>query len=129
MREILFRGKRKNGYDWVYGNYCGVECSLESGCGIECFIIEAPRDGSSVKVDAETVGQYTGLTDKNDQKIFEGDIVRGIDRLADLEVFGYIDHQSGSFVIVGEFMTHYRWLDYEVEVIGNIYDNPELIET
>lgn len=129
MREILFRGKRKNGYDWIYGNYCGVECSLESGCGIECFIIEAPRDGSSVKVDAETVGQYTGLIDKNDQKIFEGDIVRGIDHLADLEVFGYIDHQSGSFVIVGEFMTHYRWLDYEVEVIGNIYDNPELIET
>ena len=66
---------------------------------------------------------------KNGTKIFEGDIVQGKDRLEKhLEVFGYIDHKNGSFVITGDFMTHYRWLDYEVEVIGNIHDNPELME-
>lgn len=139
MREILFRGKRKNGYDWVYGNYCGVECSLESGCGIECFIIEAPRDGSSVKVDAETVGQYTGLTDKNDQKIFEGDICRFREwSKGDMCWIGKVHYEYQQFVISGDknkecetpfTLVMSRFIPENIEVIGNIYDNPELIET
>ena len=121
MREILFRGKRTDNGEWVQGDlsqHKTGEKFIKCGSAI-----------SSYEVISETVGQYTGLTDKNGKKIFEGDVVKGKDYLRKtLEVCGYIDHENGSFVIVGDFMTHYRWLDYEVEVIGNIHDNPELLK-
>lgn len=138
MREILFRGQtrrygekvRMNGEkvpsQWAYG---GV---LQ---GIGDFSIIYGYDNPELKgeiqkwtVYTDTLGQYTGLTDKNGKRIFEGDIVRGRDALEKgLAVEGYIDYKYGSFCIVGDLMTHFRWMDYEVEVIGNIYDNPELI--
>lgn len=120
MREILFRGKNKLSGGWCEGYL------VKTG---DHFRISTQNDLISFGVDPKTVGQYTGLKDRNDKKIFEGDFVRGKDNLEKvLEVCGYISHENGSFVIVGEFMTHYRWLDYDVELIGNIYDNPELLE-
>ena len=121
MREIKFRGKQRRTGKWFYGNLYVKDiygrthiCTTKCGC---------------FDIDPETVGQDTGLTDKNGIKIFEGDIVKGKDNLErNLAVSGYIDHENGSFVIVGEFMTHYRWLDYELEVIGNIYDNKEILD-
>ena len=119
VREVLFRGKRKDNGEWVYGYYVSAaarECILQS---LGCLWNDVIPD---------TVGQYTGLTDKNGKKIFEDDIVCGTDAIKrGFEVYGYIDHKNGSFVIVGDVMTHYRWLDYNVEIIGNIHDNPELI--
>ena len=123
MREILFRGKRVNNGEWVEGmlmaqgkRVAQIGTFIDHGTHVCC--------GLTYAVFPETVGQYTGLTDKNGKKIFEGDVVKGKDALEkNLEVHGYIDHQNGSFVIVGDFMTHYRWLDYDVEVIGNIHDN------
>lgn len=139
MREILFRGKAinrndnreyrtdyKNG-DWVYGlayklyndNFPNLPAEMTNENGV-----------TGIDVDYTTIGQYTGLKDKYGKKIFEGDIVKGKDELEpNIEVYGFIDYMNGSFVIVGDFMTHYRWLDYSVEVIGNIYDNPELIRS
>ena len=124
MREILFRGKSTDTGAWVYGYYCGSFGDFDEHeiCDI------ADPTCSRVDVDPETVGQYTGLTDKNGKQIFEGDIVRGRDALEKgLVVEGYIDHQYGSFCIVGDLITHFRWMDYEVEVIGNVHDNPLLI--
>ena len=124
MREILFRGKRTDNGEWVYGdvrlNYDDEPRCISDYCGAN-------------PVDPATVGQYTGLTDKNGKKIFEGDIVFVKDRLMQdsepLSTFmGTVDHKDASFVIVGDVFTHYRWLDYEVEVIGNIHDNPELLK-
>ena len=125
MREILFRGKSTDTGAWVYGYYCGSFGDFDEHeiCDI------ADPTCSRVDVDPETVGQYTGLKDKNGKQIFEGDIVRGRDALEKgLVVEGYIDYQYGSFCIVGDLMTHFRWMDYEVEVIGNIYDHKELLD-
>lgn len=138
MRDILFRGKRVGDGKWVYGNLIqapGYCCILERE--EDLHPMDAPYldgeigwvDGKATPVIPETVGQYTGLLDKNGKEIFEGDVVLGKDQLVrELEIRGYIGHQNGSFVIVGDFMTHYRWLDYDVEIIGNIHDNPELLE-
>ena len=125
MREILFRGKRIDNGEWVQGNlFIPDREDAPTEICIGTNIVRITYD-----VVPETVGQHTGLTDKNGKKIFEGDIVRGTDAIhRGREVYGYIDHKNGSFVIVGDLMTHYRWLDYNVEIIGNIHDNPELLK-
>ena len=133
MREILFRGKTLTG-KWVEGAYYKQRLFYGDEEDADVIITSEENLTFDQALDfaiciSETVGQYTGLTDKNGTKIFEGDIVKGKDNLEkNLAVGGYIDHENGSFVIVGEFMTHYRWLDYELEVIGNIHDNPELLK-
>lgn len=146
MREILFRGKPKNKehsyffseiwkehYEkgFVYGSLIVYKDRCFIAVSALCNIKHCVNNGlvSMIEVVPETVGQFTGLTDKNGIKIFKGDVVKGKDNLErNLAVGGYIDHENGSFVIVGEFMTHYRWLDYELEIIGNIFDNPELLK-
>ena len=113
MREILFRGKRKKGDKrWVEGDLLHGY----SGFGIT----NRYYAGSSFEVVPETVGQYTGLTDKNGTRIFEGDIVK----ISNDEIFE-VKYEDGGFT-AGLFLGDW---DYgHVEVIGNIYDNPELME-
>ena len=135
MREILFRGKRVDNGEWETGYYVRANYHWHKhGIHKDWIVTGACSNGGwfalhgRYPVVSDTVGQYTGLTDKNGKRIFEGDIVRGRDALEKgLVVEGYIDHQYGSFCIVGDLITHFRWMDYEVEVIGNIHDNPELI--
>lgn len=134
MREILFRGKEPQG-NWVYG------CSTQSANNF-CISINTEDGCMFAYVKPETVGQYTGLTDKNGKKIFEGDIVTYEDAEADYE--GYHDNV---FVNCGEvrisawdgiYFTNRQTVDmddlYEsdtmvdCEIIGNIHDNPELLE-
>lgn len=139
MREILFRGqaanrdtcphyrtKYKNG-DWVIGlltdhaNYAGF-AEMTNINGV-----------SGIEVDRNTVGQYTGLTDKNDDPIYEGDIVRYVSKAgtpADYEVLWsekrgawmlrYRDSKNERLSVAA----HHRM----IEIIGNIHDNPELLE-
>lgn len=126
MREILFRAKDNgvlNGI-WQYGSL-----DISNPDAPEIVLIDRHNNKMRIPILIETVGQYTGLTDKNGKKIFEDDVVKGKDNLEkDIEVYGFVDHENGSFVIVGDSITHYRWLDYDVEVIGNIHDNPELLK-
>ena len=133
MREILFRGKRIYNGKWVEGWY---EPPVEwDGHKFGTTIAYICKEGylKDAEVDPSTVGQYTGLTDKNGKRIFEGDVVKWNDKMGRI-VFG-----MGCFC-VKYLMPHcfYRnspaidivFHEYpnEVEVIGNIHDNPELLE-
>ena len=127
MREILFRGKRKKGDKrWVEGDLLH---------GYSGFVItNRYYAGSSFEVVPETVGQYTGLTDKNGKKIFEGDIVSGhLDDLFPEDESRYeiawIDYGWHLTNLDGTVDTAEQdWVNQNFEVIGNIYDNPELME-
>lgn len=127
MREILFRGKRKKGDKrWVEGDLLHGY----SGFGIT----NRYYAGSSFEVVPETVGQYTGLTDKNGARIFEGDIVSGhLDDLFPEDESRYeiawIDYGWHLTNLDGTVDTAEQdWVNQNFEVIGNIYDNPELME-
>ncbi len=127
-REILFRAKRVSNGMWVEGDL--TRCILIGEAHI-CRI----EDNLSItthRVDFQTICQYTGLTDKNGRKIFEGDIVN----CAEYECCGNIswnESEAGFYFCVlldgGGFEEEnlYDYVD-ELEVIGNIFDNPELLE-
>lgn len=125
MREILFRGKRKDNGKWVYGNYAATDNNEKQ----QHFIFQ--NRAFEFEVDAGTVGQYTGLPDKNGEKIFEGDIIDFSDR-SDGDRYGVIqyDSEETEFIIICDLFCeglgryHYS---RNVEVIGNIYDHPELL--
>ena len=161
MREILFRGKRVDNGEWVYGLICRVGDKYAN-------IVEKDTE-VLCSVSTKTIGQYTGLTDKNGRKIFEGDIVRyyhhkkslvpvtdikpeedhyGRDEESGLplayrttKIIRYKGHVEldpilGMTINLKNRCEWWRNLNYEddsinsdrLEVIGNIHDNPELLE-
>ena len=140
MREILFRGQhRRYGEQvnmageklppvWVYGG------ALQGEGDFSIIYGSKSPDGKfeeKYPVYTETLGQYTGLTDKNGKKIFEGDVVKVKDALnwgTSGTFIGSVGFGDASFRIETDTSTHYRWQDYDCEVIGNIHDNPELLE-
>ena len=137
MREILFRGKRLDNGEWVEG-YLYKRIVHLSGFhqnvvvdAIEVSDGENPLGISYYTISPDTVGQYTGLCDKNDKKIFEGDIV---ERRAFCG--GYVWKKcflvewNESFPGWWEYRCSqfYSMLDGNCEVIGNIHDNPELLK-
>lgn len=123
MREILFRGKTVCNGDWVYG---GITWNPSR----KKVFIHTKWD--ECEVIPETVGQYTGVTDKNGKKIFEGDICKTCICKSDMseeDVVGMIYFRDGAFEFGFEYGDIYvsDILDAS-EVIGNIHDNPELIK-
>lgn len=128
MREILFRGKPKNlkKYEWVHGQLLHHSKLLSKVYSDE---LDYP-----VGVIPETVGQFTGLTDKNGKKIFEGDIIKGhTGRILTVKFGQHYDEEYnalsyGWFVFdnEGELSFGEDWGGHEV--IGNIHDTPELLE-
>ena len=133
MREILFRGKRVDNGEWIQGDL--VQFLPH---GIVRIVTQEPPY-KDAEVDSDTVGQFTGLTDKNGRKIFEGDIIH----LEYSQVFfggvyfgeytAEVSYKEGCFITDGinngdEIETPLSGFDNdELEIIGNIHDNPELL--
>lgn len=129
-REILFKAKRKDNGEWVEGYYA----KLGYGNNTKHFIIQnvsLQEDISyfeDIEIDIDTLCQYTGLTDKSGNRIWENDIVE----LPDENVYFKCEWEKDTarFVLNGDRFTvdfdDYR--EYEVEVIGNIFDNTDLLE-
>lgn len=125
MREHmgLYRGKRLCNGKWMEGYL--LRC--EDGT---CFICQAGYRINRYKVDPDTVGECTGLRDKNGKLIFEGDIVEGCDFTAE-DGYGVVDFDDGSFTVSGngfEGTFHENYWGLDLEIIGNIHDNPELLK-
>lgn len=130
-KNYLFRGKRKDNGEWVEGFYCKYPHQFSSFLEPHIFVssFNAEKETGSCTaypVIPETVGQYTGSIDKNRTKIFEGDIVRAITHLTDIYV-GAVTFENGAF-----WYKNWSWFKFQfkfekTEIIGNIYDNPELI--
>lgn len=124
MREILFRGFNKKNNQWLYGFYLRNR-GAHFVCPDEFAVGKSWED---YEVDPYTVGQYTGLLDKNGTKIFEGDIIdfTNVD-YPDCEIIydngAFVCNEIGEDNIVCEL--HLRLVN---EVIGNIHDNPESIQ-
>lgn len=122
MREILFRGKDIKG-NWYEGLLCHNKKKDE------WYISNKAGVPTAYQVRPETIGQFTGLTDKNGTKIFEGDIVRYGDTIHKV-VFEQRNGTAYFGLVYSPIETlpfgHYQDLR-QLEVIGNIYENPELI--
>ncbi|MBQ9347843.1 MAG: hypothetical protein IJT94_11005 [Oscillibacter sp.] len=132
MREILFRGKRRDHCGWCQGAYINV------------FEPEIVGNHGWLRVDPETIGQYTGMMDWNGQQIFEGDIVKGGNQYNESHCgtvsFGRYrnwvsdDSYNTGFFIKWADCKHWReelayWVEErKIEVIGNIHDAPELLK-
>ena len=146
MREILFRGKSIMHGDWVYGYLNQHRGNIRYDCDCEpiadgCYYIndwQAKIDngmyGQDYKVDPDTVGQFTGLTDRNGTKIFEGDIVEYSHPYAGKSIHAVV--QDGCRWNLSNFYASYfdcpgcafsEGTEY-MTVIGNIHDNPELLK-
>ena len=128
MREILFRGKRTDNGEWVEGYYYKAKYCRTDDELCDYITVPHPKEynepSSHYIVIPETIGQYTGLKDKNGTKIFAGDIVKRF-------LFGkmciyQIDYDNGLACFIGRAgmnFTAFYCDSEEFEVIGNIYDN------
>ena len=129
MREILFRGKRLDNGAWETGSLVIVRMD----CHDAQYYIADKMTGYHTPVDPSTVGQYTGLKDKNGKRIFEGDIAKVLQG-KDKDI-AYVGFENGAFMlypktgnIYERTLWSYWYNDWDVEIIGNITDNPELLE-
>lgn len=138
-REILYRGKRIDNGNWAHGYYAQ---DASEGDSDSIILVGGEDDGLWCKVDGRTVGQFTGLTDKNYKRICEGDIATfGLNEyqiIYECGSFALFDDEDRMISKIGglndncyslmnlylECMWEDNWA-YDIEVIGNVHDNPE----
>ena len=124
MREILFRGKRTDNEEWITDS----ETYIRDGDGIWL----SDENLNVVTVIPEAVGQFTGLTDKNGVRIFEGDIVRYDVNYHDMVISYDVENLGGwLYEDMDDNMQAYSIYEFclkDIAVVGNIHDNPDIIK-
>ena len=148
MREILFRGKRTDNGEWVEGYLYEHEPPLQCIVSKDYipepsrwYIIKTafadwnmPRQVEFIEIDPDTVGQFTGLLDKNGKRIFEGDVLRWVGPDGEVGKV-YVVFAGGVFALQSvecpladpDLFADFEIGEQTLEVIGNIHDNPELL--
>ena len=136
MREILFRGKRLDNGEWIDGHLIGYEDGRSRICESHTDIFCYEKDRSIIQtvaheVDTSTVGQYTGLKDKNGKQIWEWDVIKRFWLGAEIIYCVRYDGENAHFI--GKALNKRGFTTFDgdgemFEVIGNIHDNPELLE-
>ena len=121
MREVLFRGESCYDHTLVYGS---LTVNKNNSCAITHGASEYGYIAYGIQVFPETIGQFTGLTDKNGKRVFEGDIVR-IEDFVNAVVKWRED--VACWTLQGYIIGN-TWGSSMLEVIGNIHDNPELLK-
>lgn len=127
--RYLFRGKREDNNEWVTG-----DLMQWSDGTIRIYVESGVDEKTTVTVIPETVGQCTGLKDKNGKLIYEGDIVKGLFNFG-LEIMSVCTFKDGAFGLTAKQCGAYHFSAFtsicnvKYEVIGNIRDNPELLES
>ncbi|MBS5021060.1 MAG: hypothetical protein KHZ60_13515 [Alistipes sp.] len=123
MREIKFRGKRLDGKGWAFGH-------LVKMWG-EWHIIDWNDKNTAYPVDPDTVGQYTGLKDKNGREIYEGDIIGGSNGSINGWEWPFKSEIKWNDEECGFNTPNWGYMDstHYYNVLGNIYDNPDLLKT
>ena len=136
MREILFRGKRVDNGEWVNGYFIKANHHWhEHGVHEDWIAVDTIQNGGWCNVRGkyavipETVGQYTGLTDKNGNKIFEGDIIKlFLDDGIETGVIRYSETACRFMFYENNIMGYGFDNTCIFEIIGNVHDNPELLK-
>ena len=135
-RKIEFRGKRLDSGEWLYGDLMHDNLG---GCYV--YPLYAENLYAENKVDPDTVGEFSGMTDKNGVKVFEGDIVEVFDFTSAYasKYRGVVKMYRGSWCVeyedsIFDMVAHPRlffddFADRKTDVIGNIHDNAELLST
>lgn len=133
MREIKFRGYTTEGEKprWIEG--CGVEKIKYLGTNEEYFVVLHTQTVDDYVVNEESIGQYTGINDINGKEIYEGDIVEKeiMEPFEESKFIGVVQMIEGCWCVVNDkkLLAKNLWDETDVNsVIGNIYDNPKLLE-